>query len=326
MGCLGGNKGVVVDGARDFAAAKAGANLETLGRGDGEHGVCEHGLQLVKARLAEPRGRILDDARHRAANAVGAVAERSNQLLHASRGGLVGTAHGQVGIDRLARDALQQGQERRVRRGRRVLGRRREEVFGADAAHKGDNLDAVCQLEVFFGDCARCDAADRLAGAAPAAAGRGLDAVLFEVGPVGVRRAGVQVHGGVAIVLGALVLVEDEHADGRAQGDAAFGSGLNLNTVFFVARGRDGGLAGAAAGHLRLDVGLGEGHARRAAVDYAADRAAVGLAIAKRKRRMSAWSRAGKSDVRRWEGVVRGDTEVLAKGRHGGLHAEETGR
>lgn len=277
---LGGDKRVIVDGPRDFAPAEPRTNLEPFGGGDGEHGVREHGLQLVEARFAEPRGGVLDDAGYGAADAVGAVAEGGDQVLHAARGGLVGAAHGQVGVDGLAGDGLQQLEEVGVRRGRRVLGGGREQVLLADAAHEGDNLDAVGQLEVFLGDGAGGDAADGLAGAAPAAARGGLDAVLFEVGPVGVGGAGVHVHGGVAVVLGALVLVEDEHADGGAEGEAGLGAGLDLYAVLLVARGRDGGLAGAAARHLRLDVGLGEGHARGAAVDDAADGATVGFAIA----------------------------------------------
>lgn len=188
-----------------------------------------------------------------------------------------------MGVDGRAGDVLQQLEELGVRGGARVLGGGGEQVLLADAAHEGDDFDAVGQLEVFLGDGARCHAADGLAGGAAPSAGGGLHAVLFEVGPVGVGGAGEHVHGGVAVVLGALVLVEDEHADGGAQGDAGLGAGLDLHAVLFVARGRDGGLAGAAAGHLRLDVGLGEGHAGRAAVDDAADGAAVGFAIARQE-------------------------------------------
>lgn len=280
VGRLGGDEGVVVDGAGHLAAAEAGADLEALGRGDGQHGVREHGLELVKARLAEPRGRILDDARDGAADAVGAVAEGGDELLHAAGRGLVGAAHGQVGVDGLAGDGLQQLEEGGVGRGRRVLGRGREQVLLADAANKGDNFDAVGEAQVLLSNGPRGDAADGLAGAAAPPARRGLDAVLFEVGPVGVRGAREAVHGGVAVVARALVLVEDEHADGGAERDAGLGARLDLHAVLFVARRRDGRLAGSAARHLRLDVGLGQGHAGRAAVDDAADGAAVGLAIA----------------------------------------------
>jgi hypothetical protein len=119
-----------------------------------------------------------------------------------------------------------------------------------------------------------------LASTASATSTAGLDAVLFQVGPVGVTGAGVQVHGAVAVVLGSLVLVHDAHANGRAQGDAKLGARLDLDLVFFIARCRDGALSRSASGHLRLDVGLCEFHARRHSVDDASDTEAVRLAIA----------------------------------------------
>jgi hypothetical protein len=63
-----------------------------------------------------------------------------------------------------------------------------------------------------------------LASTASATSTAGLDAVLLQVGPIGVTGAGVQVHGAVAVVLGPLVLVHDAHANGRAQGDSKFGA------------------------------------------------------------------------------------------------------
>lgn len=62
--------------------------------------------------------------------------------------------------------------------------------------------------------------------------------------------------------------------------DAILGARLDLDAVLLVSRRGDGRLARAAACHLRLDVGFGQGHARRAAVDDAADGATVGLSIA----------------------------------------------
>jgi hypothetical protein len=117
-----------------------------------------------------------------------------------------------------------------------------------------------------------------------------------------VAGAGVAVHGLVAVVwggrgmlgfgdeeggavwhgltLGALILVEHHHADGGAEGDAKLGARLDQHTVLFVTGGRDVALAGATAGHLGLDVVLGELHAGGDAVDDAADGTTVRLAIA----------------------------------------------
>lgn len=94
LGRLGGDEGVVVDRAGHLAAAEAGADLEALGGGNGEHGVGQQCLHLVEARLAQPRGRVPDHAGDGAADAVGAVAELGDVVLHAARGFLVGAAHG----------------------------------------------------------------------------------------------------------------------------------------------------------------------------------------------------------------------------------------
>jgi hypothetical protein len=90
----------------------------------------------------------------------------------------------------------------------------------------------------------------------------------------------VHIHCLVAIVLLALVLVHDPEANWSAQCDTELGTGLYLDTILLVARCGDGGLAWSAARHLRLDIGVCEGHAWRAAVDNGADREAMGLAIA----------------------------------------------
>jgi hypothetical protein len=119
-----------------------------------------------------------------------------------------------------------------------------------------------------------------LASTASATSAAGLDAVLLQVGPVGVTGAGVQVHGAVAVVLRSLVLVHDAHANGGAQGDSKLGARLDLDLVLFIARCRDGALSRSASGHLRLDVGLCELHAWRHSVNDASDTETVRLAIA----------------------------------------------
>jgi hypothetical protein len=90
-------------------------------------------------------------------------------------------------------------------------------------------------------------------------------------------RAGVDVHGLVAVVLGALVLVHDDEADRGPEGLAEFGAGLDGYAVFLVAGRGDGALARAAAVELGLDVGFGEGHAGGWVVDDAPDGFAVGF-------------------------------------------------
>lgn len=155
-----------------------------------------------------------------------------------------------------------------------------EEFNAADGGDKGDDFDAVDVLEPFFGNGAGGNAGNGLAGAGAAAAGAGFDGVLFEVGPVGVGGARVEINGFVAIVFWALVFVGDGEEDGGSEGAAEFGAGVDGYFVFFVAGSRDGGLAGPAAVELRLDVIFGEFEAGGAVVDDAGDGFAVGFARA----------------------------------------------
>lgn len=92
-------------------------------------------------------------------------------------------------------------------------------------------------------------------------------------------RSRVHVHRAAAVVLRSLVLVADYHPDRSTQGDAEFRPRLDFHTVLLVSRGREGALAWSSPSHLRLDVVLCEFHARRTAIDNAADGAAVGFAI-----------------------------------------------
>jgi hypothetical protein len=94
--------------------------------------------------------------------------------------------------------------------------------------------------------------------------------------------SGVEVHSGITVVLWPLVIVTHDHGDGRAQGDAELGAGLDLDSVLFVAGGRKGALAGATTCHLRLDVIFCELHSWWYTVDDAAHGAAMRLAIAGR--------------------------------------------
>lgn len=158
-----------------------------------------------------------------------------------------------------------------------------KEVFISDRIHESDDLDAVGEGEVLFRYRAGGDAADGFAGGAPAAAAGGFDAVFHLVGVVCVGGAGVLVHCAVAVVFWSLVFVANAQADRGTESDAEFGAGLDFNFVFFVAGGGEGALAGAAPGHLGLDVGFCEGKARGAAIDDAADGEAVGFAIAERE-------------------------------------------
>lgn len=142
---LGDGEGVVVDGAGDLAATEARADLKALGGGDAEHGVRQLGLELVEARLAQADGDVADHAGDGAADAILVVPESLDHFCHARRRLLVRAASGDEGIDSLTVDGLDELQELRVGRWRRVLGGRREKVFVTNGGHKGDNFDIMRQ-------------------------------------------------------------------------------------------------------------------------------------------------------------------------------------
>lgn len=132
---------------------------------------------------------------------------------------------------------------------------------------------------------------NRLTGTTATTTAAGLDAVLLQIGQVGVTGAGVQVHGAVAVVLGSLVFVAHHHANRSSQGNSKLRSGLDFNAVLLITRRRQSTLTGTSAGHLGLDVVLGEFHSWGAAVDDAADRAAVRFTITeKRNNAISMWA------------------------------------
>jgi hypothetical protein len=94
-------------------------------------------------------------------------------------------------------------------------------------------------------------------------------------------RSGEAIHGPVAVILGSLVLIHDSHRYRRSQRDPEFRARLDFHAVLFIARGGDGGLAGAAARQLGLDVLFCEGEEGRHAVDDDADGEAVRFAISR---------------------------------------------
>lgn len=205
-----------------------------------------------------------------------------------------------------------------------MLRRWRKEKSIADRGREGYDLDSVRLPQVLLGNrssgntawmgvsgCVYSDVGriltNCLSGAAATTTAARLDAVLLQVCPVSMTRARVQVHGAVAVVLGALVLIHDTHANGGAQRHTELGARLDLNAILLVARGCDCALSRTAAGHLGLDVGLAELHARRTAVNNAADGKAVRLAIAAWRVSSAGGRRCGRGRH------VRGNTEVRSE-------------
>lgn len=124
---------------------------------------------------------------------------------------------------------------------------------------KGDDLDAVGDLQVLLGDGTGSDTADGLTSRRASSTGRGLDTVLLEVGVVGVGGARIEV--GLGVVVGTLVLVADLEGDRCAEGDTVLDTGVDDDKVLLVTRSGQVGLAGTTASKLGLDVSLDELHA-----------------------------------------------------------------
>lgn len=175
---------------------------------------------------------------------------------------------------------------------------------------KGDDLDAVGDLQVLLGDGTSSDTADGLTSRRASSTGRGLDTILLEVGVVGVRGARVEV--GLGVVVGALVLVADLEGDRRAEGDTVLDTGVDDDKVLLVTRSGQVGLAGTTASELGLDVSLDELHALRSG-DYVSRHYRIG--------RLSLTHRGDTIDNgtdRRAVGfTIGGDTEDATESRHG---------
>ena len=96
--------------------------------------------------------------------------------------------------------------------------------------------------------------------------------------------AGAELVADVAIVLGALVDILDQHHDGRAGGDLARRALVfedarqDLHLVGLLALRGEARLAGPALVEIGLDLGGGQRNVRRAAVDDAADGGAMAFA------------------------------------------------
>ena len=81
----------------------------------------------------------------------------------------------------------------------------------------------------------------------------------------------------VAVVFAALVGVFDQQADRRASGFAFIYAAQNFDRIGLIALGDVAAGARAAAVQVALDVSLIQRHARRAAVNHAANGRAVGF-------------------------------------------------
>jgi hypothetical protein len=118
----------------------------------------------------------------------------------------------------------------------------------------------------------------RAASAPPTAS---LDAIFLQVSEIGMAGSRVEVHSAITVVLWSLVLIQHQHADRGAEGEAELGPGLDLHSVLFVSRRGQRALARSSSRHLRLDICLRERHAGGAAIHDTAHGPAVRFSVAR---------------------------------------------
>lgn len=153
-------------------------------------------------------------------------ASSQTHLLHLSAG-LSVRASGDLLVDLGPCDSLDQIHV--LLREHLVVSRSKRQLDFSDAPHKRDDLDPPRFFQVLFGDSARGDTTNGLSGGSAAASARRLEAVLGEIGVIGVRRTGEEISLGV--VVRSLVLVVNEESDRRAESDTMLGTRLDVDRV-----------------------------------------------------------------------------------------------
>jgi hypothetical protein len=149
----------------------------------------------------------------------------------------------------------------------------------ADLDERGADVGARHHLAR---QCARGNASRSFAGGGAAAATIVADAVFDVIGIVCVP--GAIALGDLAIILGALVGVLDQHGDRCAGRDHGLAVGIHHHTgehfddVIFASLCDETRLAGLALVHPGLDFGMGEAETGRAAVHDATERRTVAFA------------------------------------------------
>lgn len=147
---------IIVYRAGYLTSTEARANGEGLRRWYAHHSVRKDSLKLVETRLSKATRHAADDASHCAADAVVSVAEVCYDALHALRGCGFWASYGVEGVDCLAVDAVDQGEEVGVGGGGGVLAGWGKEELVADGGCECDDFDAVGEAEDFLGDGTGC--------------------------------------------------------------------------------------------------------------------------------------------------------------------------
>ena len=240
-------------------AVEPGAEIKSFGGRQAEHGLGEVGLEAVEDRFAPTGRHAAGDAEDDAADGVAGAAHTFDEPDHAFGDGAIRAAD-DSGFDVVGANGLG------IDDGAEAL----------DLLDAGEDVDAIGLVQDFTGDGAGGDASDGFAGAGAATALPVADAVFGLISEVGVGRPVFMGHLGVS--LGARVFVLHPEGDRSAESTAFERAGQDLDGIGLLARGDDGGLAGAATVEVGLDITFGEGNPRGATVDDDADSASVRFA------------------------------------------------
>ena len=203
-GAVGGGADLAIDDAESVVVIAAGeqrprearADLETLGRRDGEHGLGEVRFKLVEDRLTQTRRAIPNHALDDAADRIPIRTDRFDALDHRiDHRRIAGADH--VGLDHLGGDCL-------------WIDLRLEIL---DGFHPSKDFDAgVKTVQHLAGDGCCCDATDCLTGRGTTATRGGANAVFRIVGVVRMARAVFHSH--FVVSAGALVGISNEDGNG----------------------------------------------------------------------------------------------------------------
>jgi len=211
-------------------------NLESLGRGDRQHGMSQDRLELVETRFTESVGYSSDDTGDGPSEGIIVRLGLSNECLHLFARRLVGTS-GEFLIDLSSGDRLDQIDVFFTQHLVLVIFKTGDPDL-AGTSDKRDNLDPISLGQVLFSDRSRGNPSNRLPRRRPSTSRTRLDAVLGQVGVIGVRRSRVEI--GLGVIVRTLILVHHSQTDGRSEGDTVFSTGLDLDRVVFVSLWREG--------------------------------------------------------------------------------------
>src|SRR5258706_4448502 len=228
---------------------ESGSDLNTLHGVDAHHRRREVRIELAVDRLAPThRDAARADFDTRAARIAG-LAQAVHERLEFGHGGHAGDEEW-VCVDMFP--ALE-----------------RDDV-GAKLREMAANANTVALGQPFPGDGAGGNAHRGLARRLPAAAAVITNAVFLPIRVIGVARP--ERVGDVRVILAARILVADEQRDRRAGRAALENSGEDFDGVRLASLRDMPRSSRTAAVEFMLDVGLGKGETRWAAVDDAADR------------------------------------------------------